>query len=89
MSPEAAIHVINQAFWTTVVLSAPLLLIGFAVGIVVNIIQIATSLQDAAFSTIPRLAAFLFGFLLLLPWMLQKTVAFTAALFGDLARYAR
>src|SRR5476649_766156 len=72
MTPEAVIHIISQAFWTTVVLCAPLLLIGFAVGIVVNIIQIATSLQDSAFSTIPRLAAFLTGFLALLPWMWKQ-----------------
>jgi flagellar biosynthesis protein FliQ len=89
MTPEAAIHLISQAFWTTVVVIAPLLLIGFAVGIVVNIIQIATSLQDSAFSTIPRLAAFLFGFLLLMPWMLKQLSAYSITLFGDLSRYAR
>jgi len=89
MSPETAVHIIGQAFWTTVLVIAPLLLIGFAVGIVVNIIQIATSLQDAAFSTIPRLAAFLFGFLLLMPWMLKQLSAYSISIFGDLSRYAR
>ncbi len=89
MNPDVAVHIISQAFWTTVLLSAPLLLIGFAVGIVVNIIQIATSLQDSAFSTIPRLAAFLFGFLLLMPWMLKQLSAYSVALLGDLSRYAR
>lgn len=89
MSPDVAVHMISQAFWITVLLSAPLLLIGFAVGIVVNIIQIATSMQDSAFSTIPRLAAFLFGFLLLMPWMLKQISAYSIALLGDLSRYAR
>jgi flagellar biosynthetic protein FliQ len=89
MTPESVVHIISQAFWTSVVLCAPLLLIGFAVGIIVNIIQIATSLQDAAFSTIPRLAAFLFGFLLLLPWMLKQLTAYSMTIFGDLSRYAR
>jgi flagellar biosynthetic protein FliQ len=89
MNPDVAVHIISQAFWTTVLLSAPLLLIGFAVGIVVNIIQIATSMQDSAFSTIPRLAAFLFGFLLLMPWMLKQLSAYSIALLSDLSRYAR
>jgi len=89
MTPEAAVHLISQAFWTTVLVCAPLLLIGFAVGVVVNIIQIATSLQDAAFSTIPRLAAFLAGFLLLMPWMLKQMSAYSISLFSDLGRYAR
>jgi flagellar biosynthetic protein FliQ len=79
MAPETAIHIVSQALWTTFLLCAPLLLIGFAVGIVVNIIQIATSLQDAAFSTIPRLAAFLFGFLLLLPWMTNQLTSYSVA----------
>ena len=55
------------AFW----LSAPLLVIGFGVGIVMNLVQVATSLQDYAFSTFPRLAAFLAGFIVLMPWMLK------------------
>jgi flagellar biosynthetic protein FliQ len=89
MTPETAIHIIGQALWTAVLVSAPLLLIGFAVGIVINIIQIATSLQDAAFSTIPRLAAFLGGFLLLMPWMLKQLSAYSVALLGDFTRYAK
>ena len=89
MTPETAVHIISQALWTTVLVCAPLLIIGFAVGIVVNIIQIATSMQDSAFSTIPRLAAFLFGFLLLMPWMLKQLSAYSIGVFGDLSCYAR
>ena len=88
MSAEAAVQFVNQALLTAFWLSAPLLLIGFAVGIVVNLVQIATSMQDSAFSTIPRLAAFLGGLLFLLPWMLKKIVAYAMFVFGDLGRYA-
>jgi flagellar biosynthetic protein FliQ len=89
MGPEAVIHIISQALWTAFLLSAPLLLLGFAVGIVVNIVQIATSLQDSAFTTIPRLASFLFGFLLMMPWMLKHMTAYAISIFGDFTRYAR
>jgi flagellar biosynthetic protein FliQ len=78
----------GQAFWTAFLVCAPLLLIGFVVGIAVNLVQIVTSLQDAAFSTIPRLAAFLAGFLILLPWMLKHISSYTTGIFGDLSRYA-
>jgi flagellar biosynthetic protein FliQ len=71
-------------FW----LAAPLLAIGFLAGIVVSLVQIATSMQDTAFSTIPRLTAFLVGLVLLLPWMLEKIVGYTIALLGNLERYA-
>ena len=71
------------AFW----LSAPLLLIGFGVGIIVNLVQVATSLQDSAFSTFPRLAAFLTGFIVLMPWMLKQLISYATGVFSDIAKY--
>jgi flagellar biosynthesis protein FliQ len=89
MTPEGAIQIIAQALMMTFWLSAPLLAVGFVVGIVFSLIQIVTSIQDSVFSTAPRLAAFLFGFLLMMPWMLKKLTAYTILIFGDLGRYAR
>jgi flagellar biosynthetic protein FliQ len=89
MTPEAVIQIMRQmltaAFW----LAAPLLAIGFIAGIITSLVQIATSIQDNTVATIPRLVAFLAGILLLLPWMLQKTMTYTVSLLGDLGRYAR
>jgi flagellar biosynthetic protein FliQ len=89
MTPESVIQLIRQALMTTFWLAAPLLAIGFIAGLVISLVQIATSMQDNAFSTIPRLLAFLAGLLFLLPWMLQRTMSYTIALLGDLSRYAR
>jgi flagellar biosynthetic protein FliQ len=88
MTPDTVVQVIRQAFLVTFWLAAPLLAIGFIAGIVVSLVQIATSMQDNAFSTIPRLVAFLAGLLLLLPWMLQRIMSYTMSLLGDLSRYA-
>jgi len=87
MTPEAAVHIIHQALMAAFSLAAPLLLIGFAVGIVVNLVQVATSLQDNAFSTFPRLAAFLAGFTVLMPWMLKQLISYTQTVFTEIARY--
>ena len=87
MTPENAIHVIREALLAAFWLSAPLLVIGFAVGIFMNLIQVATSLQDSAFSTFPRLVAFLGGFILLMPWMLTKLTHYASGVFTDIAKY--
>jgi len=87
MTPENAIHVIREALMAAFWLSLPLLAIGFCVGIVMNLIQVATSLQDSAFSTFPRLVAFLGGLVLLMPWMLNKLTNYTSAVFTDIAKY--
>jgi flagellar biosynthesis protein FliQ len=89
MTPEAAIQILKHALMTALWVGAPLLLLAFVVGILINLVQIVTSLQDTAFSTIPRLAVFLIGFLILLPWMLNRLMSYTTNLFGDFARYAR
>lgn len=89
MTPESVVELMRQALLTTFWLAAPLLAIGFIAGIAISIAQIATSIQDNAVSSIPRLTAFLAGLMLLLPWMLQKMMAYTIGLMGNLARYAR
>jgi flagellar biosynthesis protein FliQ len=88
MTPDLVVSILRQtlmaAFWP----SAPLLLIGFLAGVVVSLVQIVTSIQDSAFSTVPRLGAFSLGDLLL-PWMITRLMTFTTAILGDLGRYAR
>jgi flagellar biosynthetic protein FliQ len=89
MTPEMAVDIFRHALFETLWLSLPLLMIGMAVGIAVSILQILTSIQDTSFGAVPRLAAFLLGLLLLLPWMTTHLIAYTVALFGDFNRYAR
>jgi flagellar biosynthetic protein FliQ len=88
MTPETVVELIRQTLLTTFWLAAPLLAIGFAAGVVISLVQIATSMQDNAFSTIPRLVAFLAGVLFLMPWMLHRMVSYTLSLLGNLGRYA-
>jgi flagellar biosynthesis protein FliQ len=89
MTPEGVVEIVRQALLLAFWLGAPLLAIGFVAGIAISLIQIATSLQDSAFSTVPRLVAFLAGLLFLLPWMLRQSMSYTIGILGDLARYAK
>lgn len=89
MSPQFAIHILGEALMAAFWICAPLLAIAFSVGIVINLIQVATSMQDPVFSTVPRLVACLGGLLILLPYMLHRAAAFAVAIFGDLGQYAR
>jgi flagellar biosynthesis protein FliQ len=89
MTPDAVVEILRQALWTAFWLAGPLLLIGFAAGILISLAQIVTSIQDTGFNTIPRLIVFLIGLLLLMPWMVQRITVYTVTLLGDFARYAR
>ncbi len=89
MSPEAVSQLIRDVFLTTFWLCAPILAIGFVVGIVMSLVQIVTSIQDSAFSAVPRLLAFLGGLVVLMPWMIHRCVSYAASLFGNLSHYAQ
>jgi flagellar biosynthesis protein FliQ len=89
MTPQMAIHIVTEALLAAFWICAPLLAVAFVVGILVNLIQIATSLQDPVFSTVPRLAACLAAFLLLMPWMLKQASSFAFTVLRDFSQYAR
>jgi len=88
MTPEMAVdlfrHTLLETFW----LAVPILAIGFFVGVAISLLQVLTSIQDTSFGAVPRLAAFLFGLLLLIPWMTARIVSYTVALLSDFGRYA-
>jgi flagellar biosynthesis protein FliQ len=89
MSTEAVVDILRQAFLAAFWLALPLLVVGFVAGIAISLVQILTSMQDPAFASVPRLAAFLTAMLLALPWMIVRLCSYAQALWGDLGRYAR
>ena len=89
MTPEMTVGLLRDMLMTAFWLCAPLLLIAFGSGIVLSLVQIVTSIQDTAFSTIPRLIVFLAATVALLPWMLTKCLNYTSGIFSNLAQYAR
>lgn len=89
MSPDGVAHLVGQMFVAAFWISAPLLAIGFIAGIVISLIQVVTSIQDSAFNAIPRLIAFLGGCLVMMPWMVHKSMAYTIDILGNLSRYGR
>jgi len=73
----------------TLMISGPLLLVSLVVGIVISIAQVVTSIQDMTLSFVPKVVAVFVAFLLLLPWLMNMMIAFTAQLFGHLEQFAR
>lgn len=89
MTPDFAVQMVRDALMMAFWLAIPILAVGFAAGVVISLLQILTSIQDSAFSTVPRLAAVLTALIVMMPWILQRAMAYTTTLFGDLGRYAR
>ena len=89
MTPDFAVQLVREALMAAFWLAVPVLVVGFGASVVISLLQIITSIQDSTFSTVPRLAAVLAALIVSMPWMLQRAMAYTVTLFGDLGRYAR
>ena len=89
MTPELAVQIVRDCMMMMFWLSAPFLIAAFITGIVMSLVQIVTSIQDSAFSTVPRLAVFLVVLTIAFPWVLQKAMGYASGILGNLNRYAR
>jgi flagellar biosynthetic protein FliQ len=74
---------------TALVLVAPALLVGMAVGLAVSFFQTLTSLQEQTLTIVPKMLAVVATLLVLMPWILGTLQEFTVALLQNLAEYGR
>jgi flagellar biosynthetic protein FliQ len=81
MDLAAVVDIGHQALWMVVLISAPLLGVSLAVGLVIGIIQAATSINEQTLSFIPKLAAMAITLALVGGWQLATLVEYTRSLF--------
>ena len=89
MTPDATVELARRTLQTAMWMAAPLLLIATVVSLLINIVQVLTSLQEQTLSTVPRLAAVVTAVFLLMPWMVRHLTSFTVMLFSDFRPYLR
>ena len=77
MSEALALEYAKQALQIALLVAAPLLAISLVVGILVSLFQVATSLQDATLTFVPKIFAVGITMLLLAHWMTRMLVEFT------------
>ena len=69
---------IGQGFLITAMwLSGPAIIVSLVVGLLISLAQTVTSVQEQTLSFAPRIVAVGAVMLLMLPWMLQQSSAFT------------
>ena len=84
MNTDTVTHLSTQAMMLTLKVSAPFLLAGLAVGLLISIFQAATNIQEQTLSFIPKIVVT--GVVVTIggPWMLDQLLAYTRALFTSI-----
>jgi flagellar biosynthetic protein FliQ len=80
MDAHDAVSLTQQAMLTALIIGAPILLVGMAVGLLIGLAQALTQVQDQTVSFVPKIVAMVAVLVLCLPWLVQKMVEYTEQL---------
>lgn len=89
MTPEFVMDMGRRAMEVTLLLSAPVLLLGLIAGLAVSIFQAVTQINEMTLTFIPKLIAIYLGLALFLPWMLQIMTEYMAGIFMNIPNYIK
>ena len=81
MDQSTVIKVMQDAVTTIMMVSAPPLLIGMVVGIIVSIFQATTQINEQTLAFVPKIIAIFIALLVFGGWMLTNLNDFTLRIF--------
>ncbi|MCF8564768.1 flagellar biosynthesis protein FliQ [Alicyclobacillus tolerans] len=78
-----------QVMWVIVKISAPMLGLGLAAGLIISIFQATTQIQEQTLAFIPKVAAVIAALMIFGPWMLITILDFTQKILGNLMSFVQ
>ena len=89
MTPQSIVDMGREALMVTLLIAAPPLLAGLAVGLIISIFQAVTQIQEFTHTFIPKILAVFVATMIFLPWMLQVFLGYTTNLFIQIPMLAK
>ena len=87
MAQETVLAVMSSAIWTVIMVAAPPLLLGLAVGLIVSLFQTITSIQEATLAFVPKILAVFLALVVFGGWMLNILMDFIRNLYESIPLY--
>lgn len=85
MTPELVIDVCRRAVQTILMCSAPVLLAGMIVGLIISIFQAATQINEQTLTFVPKIVAVFITLLIFGSWLIKVLTVFTTGLYDIIA----
>jgi len=89
VTQELVIALAKNALWTTLLVSAPILIFGLVVGLAIGIFQAVTQIQELTLTFVPKILVVILALVFFLPWMLNTLITFTLSVFALIPTVAR
>ena len=85
MGFDANVGFLQSALWQVIMMAGPLLFVALVVGLVIGIIQAATSINEMTLSFVPKLVIVLMTFGLFSGFMLTQLTTYFQHIFDQIA----
>ena len=76
MLPETAIDIGREAILLTLIIGAPVLVVGMIVGLLIGLLQALTQVQDQTLAFVPKIVLMLTVLSFCLPWIVDRLMAY-------------
>ncbi len=84
---QIILDVMREALIVILKVSAPILLVGLIVGLIVSIFQTVTSIQEQTLAFIPKIVAVFLSIIIFGSWIMTTLVAFTSKIFHSINEF--
>ena len=85
MEFDTNVNYLEDAFWQIIISAGPVLLVALGIGLLIGIIQAATSINEMTLSFVPKLVLVLLTLALIANFMLTGLVDYFAFIFDQIA----
>jgi flagellar biosynthetic protein FliQ len=76
MTPEYVVDIGQRVIETTLLLSAPILVMSLVVGLLVSLMQAVTQINEATLTFLPKIVVVAIALVIFMPWMLTTMISF-------------
>jgi flagellar biosynthetic protein FliQ len=80
MNPTEVIDVSREALLATLAISAPVMLIGLSIGLIIALFQALTHIQEMTLVFVPKIIVVFVSLFVFMPYMLTTLLDFSATL---------
>ena len=85
MNPSIVVDIGTEALWVILQMSAPIMMAGLGIGLVIALFQALTTIQEMTLTFVPKIIVIFGTVIFMLPYMITTIVDFTTSLFARMA----
>ncbi len=77
MDAQIAVDICRNAIWMALLIGAPVLIVGTAIGLLIGLFQALTQIQEQTIAIVLKILVMVLTISFLMPWMTDHMIEFT------------